>query len=495
MTADKTNNIFYEEGTPSSLSKQNCDTANIIPVNEMCIDSLEVTASPCVQVPQKVESSAREQCPLPCTIDVPLCNDLVDLSCTGSVDLQGEVNKEINKEPSVVVLNPDLEGLPYSVLTNPVHSVNSITFELHNNCPFLQGQISGIPTSLLCDTGASVTTISENLFSKIPNRMHMRNNNTFQQDIRTVSGESMPIKGVALVPSQTGEYNYTFYVYIIENLAYNAILVSDFLGHYQSVIDFDNHSLRLLPPGEKPPPYPGLTLSCSVHAHKTCVLPSTTEFIIPATLKCNIDIPPDGLVGIIESNLTLATRYQVCGAATRVKATKQSTVPFRIINPTKQPVTIYRCTNLGQFSSYEELHIVSVLGTHNVVEDKSHRASLLLESLDLSNSDLDEKQQAQLNQLLHDNHDIFALNDDELGHTSLVEHHIDTGDSRPIYRQPYRVSPAVRNSIDHHVQQMLDQGIIQLSASLWAAPVVLVRKKDGTECFCVDYRQSNKVTK
>ena len=115
--------------------------------------------------------------------------------------------------------------------------------------------------------------------------------------------------------------------------------------------------------------------------------------------------------------------------------------------------------------------------------------------MDLSNSDLDEKQQAQLNQLLHDNHDIFALNDDELGHTSLVEHHIDTGDSRPIYRQPYRVSPAVRNSIDHHVQQMLDQGIIQPSVSPWAAPVVLVRKKDGTERFCVDYRQLNKVTK
>ena len=304
------------------------------------------------------------------------------MSCTGSVDLQGEVNKEINKESSVVVLNPDLEGLSYSVPTNPAHSVNSITFELHNNCPFLQGQISGIPKSLLCDTGASVTRISESLFSKIPNRMHMRNNNTFQQDIRAVSGESMPSKDVALVPFQIGEYNYTFYAYIIENLAYDAILGSDFLGHYQSVIDFDNHSLRLLPPSEKPPPYPVLNLSCSVHAHKTSVLPPNTESIIPATLKCNIDIPPDGLDGIIESNPTLATRYQVCGAATLVKATKQSTAPFRIINPTTQPVTIYRCTNLGQFSSYEQPHIFSVLGTHNVVEDKSHCASLLLESVD-----------------------------------------------------------------------------------------------------------------
>ena len=96
--------------------------------------------------------------------------------------------------------------------------------------------------------------------------------------------------------------------------------------------------------------------------------------------------------------------------------------------------------------------------------------------------------------MLQDNHDVFAFNDNELGQTSLIEHHIDTGNSRPIYRQPYRVSPAVRTSIDNHVEKMLDLGIIQPSVSPWAAPVVLVRKKDGTERFCVDYRQLNKVT-
>ena len=119
----------------------------------MCTDSFEVTASPCVNVPQQVKFSAREQCLSPHTIDVPVYNDLVDLSY--------EVNKETSKEPSVVVLNSDLEGLSYPVPETSVHAVNSITFELCNNCPFVKGQVSGIPSSLLCDTGASVTTISE----------------------------------------------------------------------------------------------------------------------------------------------------------------------------------------------------------------------------------------------------------------------------------------------------------------------------------------------
>ena len=92
----------------------------------------------------------------------------------------------------------------------------------------------------------------------------------------------------------------------------------------------------------------------------------------------------------------MTERYKVCGAAGLVRVTAESTVPFRIINLTSQPVTIYRCTNLGQFSSYEAPQVVSVIDTNNVLDAKSQHANLLLESIDLSNSNLDDKQQAQL---------------------------------------------------------------------------------------------------
>ena len=45
------------------------------------------------------------------------------------------------------------------------------------------------------------------------------------------------------------------------------------------------------------------------------------------------------------------------------------------------------------------------------------------------------------------------------------------------------------------LQTMLEQGVIQTSFSPWAAPIVLVKKKDGTTRFCVDYRKLNDVTK
>ena len=91
--------------------------------------------------------------------------------------------------------------------------------------------------------------------------------------------------------------------------------------------------------------------------------------------------------------------------------------------------------------------------------------------------------------------DIFALDSTELGTTDLVIHLIDTGDSHPI-RQPLKRIPfALQRTVEEMVQKMMAQGVIQNSNSPWASPVVLIKKKDGSHRFCVDYRRLNTITK
>ncbi|UYV76308.1 hypothetical protein LAZ67_13003313 [Cordylochernes scorpioides] len=90
---------------------------------------------------------------------------------------------------------------------------------------------------------------------------------------------------------------------------------------------------------------------------------------------------------------------------------------------------------------------------------------------------------------------LFEFNKFPSNLTSTAKHKINTEDHPPIKRRPYRVSQVERQTIQNEVDKMLKGGIVQLSESPWSSPVVLVKKKNGSWRFCVDYRHLNKITK
>ena len=114
--------------------------------------------------------------------------------------------------------------------------------------------------------------------------------------------------------------------------------------------------------------------------------------------------------------------------------------------------------------------------------------------LDLTSSTLDGPQLTQLTALIAEYRDIFALKPEELGRTGLVQHRIDTGDNPPVRQCPYRVSDTQCGIIEEHVDDILNRGIIQPRTSPWASPIILVKKKDGTDRFVVDFWRLNTVT-
>lgn len=66
--------------------------------------------------------------------------------------------------------------------------------------------------------------------------------------------------------------------------------------------------------------------------------------------------------------------------------------------------------------------------------------------------------------------------------------------ARPVNVWPYRYPPALKDEIEKQVADMLSKGIIQPSVNLFSSLVLLVKKKDGTYRFCVDFRHLNALT-
>ena len=65
--------------------------------------------------------------------------------------------------------------------------------------------------------------------------------------------------------------------------------------------------------------------------------------------------------------------------------------------------------------------------------------------------------------------------------------------TNPISIAPYRMAPTKLKELKEQLQELLDKGFIRPSSSPWGAPVLFVKKKDGTMRMCIDYRQLNKV--
>jgi transposase InsO family protein len=165
-------------------------------------------------------------------------------------------------------------------------------------------------------------------------------------------------------------------------------------------------------------------------------------------------------------------------------------VPVRVMNVLEHPV------KMKKDEVVSNLEVVKVQGENGdakaeVREDYSC-LDALVEEVD---EDVPDEDVFDLKKLLHEYADVFSRGEYDVGDTTVVMHRIDVGGNRPVKQWLRRHPLPHHEAIKEQTDAMLRQGIIEPTQGEWRSNVVLVKKKDGTLRFCVDYRKLNDLTK
>lgn len=179
-------------------------------------------------------------------------------------------------------------------------------------------------------------------------------------------------------------------------------------------------------------------------------------------------------------------------------AQSEQTVTLELINNNPFPVKIYSGTRIGVAETIKRIETKTYKYKIGELEIKEEHREIYKQIDEITlNEDkaLSTEQEERLRQFLKKYVDIIAGDPKNPGTNLKVKHNINTGDNVPIKQRAHRLSQKEQEIEKKEVINMKQNNIIRDSKSPWTSPVVLVRKKDETTRFCIDYRKLNAITK
>ena len=219
------------------------------------------------------------------------------------------------------------------------------------------------------------------------------------------------------------------------------------------------------------PAWSVLRLNCSMDkTMPQCIVePNVTNLLSPTTLVDEGSNPTMAFVNYNDRHIVLK-RNQVVGLATEIHQ------------------VLPKLQTEGTTKAVNKVESSESTGSQSIPDH-------LQELYNRSSQQLSISEQKALQNLLIDYADVFSSHEYDIGNFTAIEHSIDTGDSLPIKQRLRRTPACFAGEEEKHLEKMIKADVIEPSMSEWASPPVLIRKRDGSVRWCVDYRALNKVTK
>ncbi|KAK3086868.1 hypothetical protein FSP39_024642 [Pinctada imbricata] len=317
--------------------------------------------------------------------------------------------------------------------------------------------------------------------------------------LRMADGGLVKPLGCANFTLEIGDFNLTQQV-TIADLDVPGVLGYDFLVKNDCSIDVGRTVINVK----------GRPIKCEkenlthsifhINVNETVVLPPRSEtFMFGIADRA----PPDDKPILIESTDSKLLQDGVI-IAKSVTHVEGSLVPFRAMNLTDEPYVLYKNKRVASFDAEIDIVETESADSENVQSNRintlSHERGDInsipyMEPLwESCKSSLSPEHLPIAEELLLKYLDIFAKSKSDIGRTNIVKHKINTDRAHPIKQAPRRIPLAKRAEAENEVQTLLKDGLIEPSSSPWSSPVVLVKKKDGSLRYCIDYRKLNSVT-
>ena len=245
----------------------------------------------------------------------------------------------------------------------------------------------------------------------------------------------------------------------------------------------------------------------SVQQGRIGIVKSTNK--VPLKLQPNETVTLSGLIrkekeideAVTEPTEDASSRIGVCPRVVKIeKIGTYQRVPVRIYNISAKVLEIAPQSSLCELQEVKVLrHLEPNTQKEQTVhasqqtakEGKQHK---LLDEVMIGENNLSEAQKNQVKQFLEKWNDIFSEGLTDLGNCDLVKHKINLHDNEPFKEPHRRIPPGLFQEVREHLSEMLQAGAIRPSQSPYSSNVVIVRKKDGSIRFCVDFRKLNSKT-
>lgn len=357
--------------------------------------------------------------------------------------------------------------------------------------PFIQLTLAATEVHALVDTGSGLSLISDECRRSIPSLTSQPLCKSFTL-ASSVTGHFLDILGTISAPVHIGDITLPHVFHVVRAASHPVILGWDFLTKHQATVNLPQATVQLYNT-EVPFSQPQSLIPVQVAAVtiSAVTVPPMSEMAIPISVLGSMALatPSDPYVGLLEPHVSPTTNLALARTLTAIENGKGI---IRVVNPTHDPVLLDGGCPVGQvFAVMGRPHDEYALVSSVTVKDNPGDPTPVVSVGDACTS---SEQQSQLKQLILEFADIFSAHAHDYGQTTLVKHKINTGDAEPIKLRPYRASPATQAILQQEVSKLLKHGVVEESCSPWSAPVVLVKKKDGTHRFCVDFRRLNSVT-